>query len=296
MVKAFISGDAGFLGRHFATELVSRGWSVRGTDIKRTPTQDCREFFRANPAAEFDLVIHCAAVVGGRMKIDRAPLATAVSLALDAEMFRWASVARPGRVLYISSSAAYNVALQTLGDPHMLKEDWLRCGTEYIHNPDQVYGWSKVVGEVLATKLRETGVPVTVVRPFSGYGADQDLDYPFPSFIERAKARKDPFEVWGPGTQVRDFIHVQDLVRGALAVVDSGTESPVNLCTGTPTSFIELAAMVASAAGYEPEIERDPYAPTGVMYRVGDPTRMLQYYTPEISLEEGIYRALLQDS
>lgn len=325
-MRALITGDRGFLGRHFTTELRRRGWEVYGLDVKASSSQDCRAYFRkylsrgadyqeAN-AGYFDLVVHCAAVVGGRETIERDPLATAESLSIDAEMFRWAAVARPGRVLYFSSSAAYPVDLQLGPSPeqkdklaarkiymdfakaYALREDaiWDYCDCDpgpRLSPPDEVYGWSKVTGELLADRLRATGVPVTVVRPFSGYGEDQDPSYPFRAILDRVKALEpgQPLELWC-GDCVRDWIHVDDLVAGALAVADSGTEEPVNLCTGEPTSFILLAQMMLRAAGKEAEIRPNPEAPQGVAYRVGDPTRMLRLYQPQVSLEEGIRRAL----
>jgi nucleoside-diphosphate-sugar epimerase len=303
-VRALITGDRGFLGRHFTAELKRRGYEVHGMDVKATYAQDCRTYFRryvtrgefyqkAN-AHHFDLVVHCAAVVGGRETIERDPLKTAESLSIDAEMFRWAAVARPGRVLYISSSAAYPVAYQRddMGERTPLSEI-LIDSPRVVWEPDEVYGWSKVTGELLADRLRKTGVPVTVVRPFSGYGADQNPSYPFRAILNRVKERNPgSLEVWC-GDCVRDFIHVDDLVAGALAVAESGTEDPVNLCNGIPVSFFDLARLMLDLSGQtDVGILGNPDKPQGVAYRVGDPTRMIQYYTPKIMIGEGIKRAL----
>lgn len=298
--RALITGDRGFLGRHFKAELRRRGYEVSGLDIKATSAQDCREFFRWSinrrqggvAGTPYDLVVHCAAVVGGRETIERDPLATAESLSIDAEMFRWAAIARPGRVLYLSSSAAYPVSLQSgYSSVSRLHETAVDLTETLLGMPDEIYGWSKVTGELLAAKLRAAGVPVTVVRPFSGYGTDQDDTYPFRAILERVKRRDDPVQLWC-GDCTRDWIHVDDVVRGALAVAESGTEQPVNLCTGEPTPFVLLARMMARAAGYEPAIHVDPSAPQGVAYRVGDPTRMREFYEPQVNLEEVIRWAL----
>lgn len=297
-MRALVTGDRGFLGRHFAAELKRRGYEVHGLDIKASPAQDCRLFFRdclskGVAPGLWDLVVHCAAVVGGRETIDGDPLATAESLSIDAEMFRWAAVARPGRVLYFSSSAAYPMWFQTLWSArrgYRLRED--DVDLDVVQQPDHVYGWSKVTGEILADQLRREGVPVTVVRPFSGYGEDQDETYPFRAILERVRRREDPLEVWGNGSQVRDWIHVDDVVAGALAVAEAGTEEPVNLCTGRPTTFRELARTMATTAGYGPQIKPLPGRPAGVMYRVGDPERMRRLYRPYVRLEDGILRAL----
>lgn len=293
-MRALITGDRGFLGRHFTAELKRRSWTVQGLDTAVTPAQDCRNLFRygvLHPRpGEFDLVVHCAAVVGGRETIENDPLATAESLSIDAEMFRWAAVARPGRVIYFSSSAAYPVAYQT-ADEHATLSEILIDAPRVVWEPDEIYGWSKVTGELLADRLRATGVPVTVVRPFSGYGTDQDPSYPFRAILERVRRRDDPIELWC-GDCTRDWIHVNDVVAGALRIAESGTELPVNLCTGRPTSFVQLARLMALVAGYEPAIHLRPDKPQGVAYRVGDPERMTEFFTPQVMLEQGIIWAL----
>ncbi len=291
-MKAFITGDAGFVGRHLRAALAAReGVEVFGCDLKYRA--DCRAWFLGE--AHFDLVIHAAAVIGGRARIDREPLATAENLELDAAMFRWAARTRPGRVVYLSSSAVYPTYLQQGGlyrhPMDQLTED--RGGPGRSGLPDQTYGWSKLVGEHLAAQLTETaGVPVTVVRPFSGYGPDQDLDYPFPAFLARARAREDPFEIWGDGEQLRDFIHIGDLTAAILAAVDAGVDGPVNICTGRPTRFRELADMICTEVGYTPRFAPQPFAPQGVRYRVGSPARLHGIYRPRISLEEGVRMAV----
>jgi nucleoside-diphosphate-sugar epimerase len=287
-VRALVTGDQGFLGRHFSAALAAAGYDVVGCDVRTGPEGDCRYVF-GQISQRYDLVVHCAAVVGGRAGIDGSPLETAVNLELDAALFRWAAIARPGRVVYISSSAAYPVIYQT-HPGHKLRE-----GDVYIPHdvlqPDQVYGWTKIMGEVLSQQLRRAGVPVTVVRPFSGYGTDQDDSYPFPAFVSRALRHDDPFEIWC-GQCVRDFVHVDDVVGATLAAVAAGAEGPVNICTGVPTSFNTLARMVCQQAGYEPELAPDPSAPTGVFWRVGSPVVMHSLYMPKIPLAVGIGRAL----
>ncbi len=157
--------------------------------------------------------------------------------------------------------------------------------------PDD-YGLLKLTGERMAAQARRAGVPVTVVRPFSGYGEDQGVDWPFGAFVDRARRRADPFEIWGDGQQVRDWIHVDDVVRGALAVAESGTEEPVSLCTGVGTSMSALAQMTCAEAGYYPVIQPRSDRPAGSTWSVGDPTALLRYYQPQVSLAEGVKRAL----
>ena len=286
-MKILVTGNAGFVGRHFVKKFQDEGHEVVGIDIANPLPMDARDFFR-NDNTYFDKVIHLAAIVGGRKMIEGSPLALAVDLSIDAEMFGWAMRTEPGCITYFSSSAAYPVDLQTKGSTHSLHEsdiDLFALGT-----PDLSYGWAKLTGEMLATHARKAGLTVHVYRPFSGYGSDQALDYPFPSFINRGIHKDDPFHIWGDGQQVRDFIHIDDIVEAALAGCLADVEV-ANLCSGIPTSFNDLAALVAQVAGYEPIIEHLPSEPVGVQYRVGDPTYMETFYKPRISLLEGIERA-----
>lgn len=288
MTKCLITGHDGFIGRHLCAEAKARGWDVTGVDI--VDGDDCRDFF-AEDETPFDVVFHCAAIVGGRAKIDGDPLAVATNMGIDVDAFRWALRANVGRFVYWSSSAAYPTHLQgrhasplTERDIHL---DWTAVGV-----PDQTYGWAKLTGELLAQHARNLGLAVDIYRPFSGYGTDQDITYPFPAFIERARAHANPFEVWGDGTQTRDFIHVDDIVAAVYAGLEREQVGPVNLCTGIPTTFTELAAMVMVAAGYDGTIETHPDRPTGVHTRVGNPTAMTGLHAPTVTLGAGIRRAM----
>jgi len=288
---AFITGDEGFLGRHFREQLLRKGFKVGGCDIKSGT--DCREFFNARTWPELQLVIHCAAIVGGRENIEKNPLAIAENFELDSAFFRWAVKAKPGRVIYLSSSAIYPVRLQTLWQQERLIETHVNIRDYRMDRPDANYGWAKLIGEMLATQLREqTNTKVTIVRPFSGYGADQDETYPFPAFIARAKRRDDPFQIWGNGTQTRDFIHVDDLVEAALTAAYADEPGPMNICSGYGTSFLELANKVCEIAGYSPTYQMIRDAPRGVEYRVGDPSIMIAFRRPRITLESAIEQAL----
>jgi nucleoside-diphosphate-sugar epimerase len=75
-------------------------------------------------------------------------------------------------------------------------------------------------------------------------------------------------------------------------VAESGTEEPVNLCTGVGTSMIELATLACAMTLHSPTFQFLTDKPAGVAYRVGDPTRFHAIYKPQVSLTEGIARAL----
>lgn len=286
-MQVLLTGHRGFIGRHLHAALEARGDDVTGIDI--IDGRDALDLFRFDQRP-YDLAIHCAAVVGGRASIDGSPLGVGTNLALDSWYMRWLVRTGTRRAVYFSSSAAYPVALQQPGEIRRLIESDIDL--EQPGRPDSTYGLAKLVGEYLAPVVEAHGTRMHVLRPFSGYGEDQDDCYPFPAFIGRARRREDPFEIWGDGSSTRDWIHVSDVVGATLAAVDQDVPGPINLGWGRATSFDELASLVTTAAGYQPHLTYRPTAPQGVHHRVCDPTRMLDLYQPRVSLEEGIARAL----
>lgn len=294
-MDALVTGVSGFVGRHFARELRWRGWNVRGIDTSPfndggldwiSPTGvessegfpeahygnfeftrvDALSFFR-DDREKFDLVVHAAAMEPNRVAIDSMPVTHIRNRALDAAMFDWATATQQSHILYLSSCAALDA------------------------DPDD-YGSLKLAGERLAILARRAGTPVTVVRPFSGYGCDQSTAFPFGAFIDRAIRRENPFEVWGDGLQVRDLIHIDDIVAGSLAIVEAGCEEPISLCTGVGTSMIDLARMIVNMSGYSPDFVMRGDMPSGESFRVGNPSQFNRFYKAQVSLEEGIIRAL----
>lgn len=287
MRNVLLTGDAGFVGRHLRRALEEQGWNVVGVDLARG--QDALDFFRTDET-RFELAIHCAAIVGGRASIDGSPLGVATNLALDAWYFRWLIRTGTPRAVFFSSSAAYPVDLQQPGEIHRLAESDIDLAN--LRKPDATYGLAKVVGEQLAAVAEAFGTRVHILRPMSGYGEDQDPCYPFPAFIQRAKRRDDPFEIWGDGSSTRDWIHIDDLVGATLAAVDQDATGPINVGWGRATSFDELASIVTSSVGYRPTLKHRTDAPRGVHHRVCDPKRMLDVYQPRVTLEEGVRRAI----
>lgn len=301
-LRAMVTGDAGFIGRHMRAELERRSWNVAGCDLKTG--SDARDVFLSDETV-YDLVVHCAYHVGGRAAIDGEPRLLAANLELDARMFDWAVRTKQRRVLYYSSSAAYPIRLQEttsakriLGSNYDFSRPWIpleegMIDIRVLEQPDARYGWAKLTGEQLATAAKLSGLRVHVVRPFSGYGGDQDLTYPFPAILSRVLAGD--LSVWGPPGQYRDWVHVDDVIGCSLAVVDQGVDGPMNICSGIGVDMGDLATRMARVAEVmvpgEVTYLRD--RPTGVMVRVGSPDRMRGIYQPAVDLDEGICRALV---
>lgn len=295
-MKILITGGMGFVGRNLAAELVLNGHTVELVD-NFLKGSGCRELAELNGSIrqlfqhvllnrqdvrsldgdffmKFDSVVHLAAVVGGRLTIELNPLAVAEDLEIDSKVIRnWAS-GNIKHLIYASSSAAYPVNLQVRSG-YRLHENDIEF-QKSLGLPDLTYGWSKLSGEYLINVGKNhTQGDVTILRPFSGYGIDQDMAYPFPSLVKRVlnHAPKEDFYVWGSGRQERDFIYIQDVVSFIRRCIEETKNGTFNLCTGIPTSFITLARELLNKQGHrEVEIVGREDMPTGVFSRVGDPS------------------------
>ena len=188
MKRVLITGGCGFVGRHFAqrleggdTELLLIDDLSSGVKPKewRVPLReregyscwygDIREWIREEDESDpFDLVIHCAAIVGGRLKIEGDPLAVATDLAIDSDFFNWVVKVKPKQVIYFSSSAVYPIKIQTKEFSVKLTETMTHFNGNKIGIPDFTYGWAKLTGEYLAKQAVERyGCDVKIYRPFS---------------------------------------------------------------------------------------------------------------------------------
>lgn len=304
MNNVLVTGGVGFVGTHFVNRLLKDGCRVTVLDNlcatgSRCPEPrpnldfyqtDCRRWFNNTTFCAFDTIIHLAAVVGGRLKIDGDPLAVATDLAIDADFFQWlARVPKKPQLLYFSSSAAYPIQLQQYPDWGALHESWIDW--DDIGAPDMTYGWAKLTGEYLAGfAARQYDLDVKIYRPFSGYGPGQSFDYPFPSIVRRVMNGEDPVTVWGSGNQLRDFIYIDDVVDAVLETKDKlAPGEALNLGSGVGVSFKELAQRTADVLGRTVTVANDLSKPEGVFARVADVTKFRSLYDkPLTSLETGI--------
>jgi nucleoside-diphosphate-sugar epimerase len=242
---------------------------------------------------KFNDVFHFAAIVGGRLKIDGDPLMVALDLSIDSEFFYWITRHKPKRVLYPSSSAAYPTSLQTTDGAIALSEGDIDFNKN-LGTPDMTYGWTKLTGEFLAKiAAKHYGISIACIRPFSGYGEDQETDYPVPAIALRAAKKEDPFEVWGTGKQGRDFVHIDDIIDFILILMDNVSDgSAYNIGSGKLTSFIDLISVFTKIAGYNPPIKTLLDKPVGVHSRYCDMSVVEEKFgwKAKISLEEGMRR------
>ena len=323
-MNILIFGGAGFVGRHYTQYFLNKGKFVEiidniaplsgGIHPKKWKLfnpykfnkkfkfikQDCRKFFKQKLTKKYNLIINLAAIVGGREIIENNPLAIAEDLEIDTAFWRWSvkNKNKIGHVITYSSSAAYPVSLQRRKNYRLLKESDIDFSKNNLGKPDLSYGWAKLNNEYLASiAFEKHGIKNTIFRPFSGYGSDQDLNYPFPSIIKRAISHRSNknFIVWGSGHQMRDFIHIKDVIRGSLLITKKVKNGKaINLSSGKFLSFISLSKKIFKILGKKNlKVIGNSTKPEGVFARGGSRLLQKKYgFVPKVSIDQGIKWAI----
>ena len=270
MSKILVTGSKGFLGGHTIRYMQDQGHTVTGID------QDI--FKDGLPNEHFDVMFHFAAFVGGRKGIDNNLYKVARNIDLDRITFEWAET-HVNKLIYPSSCAAYPKSLQTQhGTP--MREDM--AGGEAF----DIYGMTKLMAEAM---LRFSKIPCHIMRPFTIYGPGQSMDYPLPAIIQRAKSGE--CSVWGSGTQVRDWVHIDDALKVFDYLVHRDDPIVLNIGTGIPLTFKEVAQIIYNEVHgeYSLNLQTQTDQPEGAGYRYADITLLKSLgLEPKISLAEGI--------
>jgi UDP-glucose 4-epimerase len=279
-----VTGGAGFIGSHLCDALLARGDRVRILDDLSTgrranvpPSAELIVGDIADPEAALaatdgiDGCFHLAAIASVERGVNdwlgthRANLTGAISI-FDA--IRRHGTKAP--VVYASSAAVY-------GDCQTIP-----IAESAERRPLSAYGADKYGCELHAvTATHVHGIPTVGLRFFNVYGPRQDPRSPYSGvisiFAERI-ARGEPVVIYGDGEQTRDFVHVSDVVAALLAGMKLRPEvaSVFNVCTGTATSILALAGLIAAITGKNPDVGHGPPRAGEIRHSLGDPTTMRQ--------------------
>jgi nucleoside-diphosphate-sugar epimerase len=282
--KALVCGAGGFIGAHLVDHLQKQGYWVRGVDIKhhefrdkvgdeflicdlRDPSQ-CRRALTLNKAIEsgFDEVYQLAADMGGMGFIHTAECDIMHNSALvNINMIKAACDLRVPRYFYSSSVCIYPD--MEIGAPEMSEEE------AYPALPHNEYGWEKLYAErMVEAYSRHFPIEVRIARfqnCFGAYGTWAGGREKAPAAICRKVAEVEDggtIEVWGDGTAVRSYTHVDDMVNGIYQLTQSDLKGPVNIGNPEYISVNELVDIVSEVAGKKVNIKHID-GPVGVQSR-----------------------------
>ncbi len=303
--RVVVTGAGGFIGHHLVSFLKGQGYWVRGVDVKLPE-------FGATAANEFqildlrrwencleatrsaDVVYALAADMGGMGYIssNHALILHNNSL-INLHTLEAARTNGVRRYLFTSSACVYPEYRQQRPDVAPLRE-----AEAYPAEPQDAYGWEKLITEQLCTHYRrDYGIETRIVRFHNIFGPNGTFDggrEKAPAALCRkiavAKLTGNPeIEIWGDGEQTRSFCYIEDCVRGIYKLMQSNFHDPLNLGQDRMISINQLAYMVAAIAGVDVRLKHVP-GPQGVRGRNSDNAllRQILNWEPEVSLEVGL--------
>jgi dTDP-glucose 4,6-dehydratase len=304
MATCLVTGGAGFLGSHLCDELLRRGHRVICVDNLETGSlrniQHIRvpEFLHLNVDIvepytvdePVDVVYHLASPAS---PIDylRLPLHTLKVGSYGTHHTLGLAKAHRARFLLASTSEVY-------GDPQVHPQPEEYWGHVNPIGPRGVYDEAKRYAEALTMAYhRQQGVDTSIVRIFNTYGARMRPHdgRAIPTFLRQALTDR-PITVFGDGRQTRSFCYVDDLIRGIIALAESGEHEPVNL--GNPAEFTlyELAETVIGVTGSRSEIVHEALPADDPKQRRPDITKAQQLldWEPDVELADGLRRTIEQ--
>jgi dTDP-glucose 4,6-dehydratase len=304
MATCLVTGGAGFLGSHLCDELLRRGHRVICVDNLETGSLANIEHIRV-PEFVFlqsdivepyyidepvDVVYHLASPAS---PIDylRLPLHTLKVGSHGTHHTLGLAKAHRARFLLASTSEVY-------GDPQVHPQPETYWGHVNPIGPRGVYDEAKRYAEALTMAYhRQQGVDTGIVRIFNTFGARMRPHdgRAIPTFLRQALTDR-PITVFGDGGQTRSFCYVDDLIRGLIALAESGEHQPVNL--GNPDEFtlLELAETVIEVTGSRSEIVFEALPTDDPKQRRPDISRArdLLGWEPRVALPEGLHRTIEQ--
>ncbi|HSJ52652.1 MAG TPA: NAD-dependent epimerase/dehydratase family protein [Anaerolineae bacterium] len=305
--KVLVTGAGGFIGHHLVTRLKEKGCWVRGVDLvypEFTPVDadefeilDLRRWDNCLQATRgVDEVYALAADMGGMgfISCHHAQILHN-NLLINLHTLEAARLNGVRRYFFPSSACVYPEYRQMETAVAPLKEQDV-----YPAQPQDAYGWEKLIVERLCTHYREDyGLRLRMARFHNVFGPLGTWDggrEKAPAALCRkvavAKLTGNPeIEIWGDGEQTRSFCYIDDLLAGLLMLVQSECCEPLNIGQDRMVTVNDLADMIAAAAGIE-IVKKHVPGPQGVRGRNSDNTRVRQVlaWEPQVSLEEGLAR------
>jgi len=306
--KIFVAGHNGMVGSAIIRSLEAQGFSndqiiVRSkSELDLTKQTEVGNFFRKIQPEEVYL---CAAKVGGIQANDSYPANFLLeNLMMQNNVIDAAFRAGTKKLLFLGSSCIYPKFA-----PQPLKEEYLLSGE--LEPTNEAYALAKIVGiklcESFNRQYRSTNVDFRSVMPTNLYGPGDNYhlenSHVIPALIRRFHEAKECAQnqvvIWGTGSPMREFLHVDDLAKACVHVMSIERNtfnelvdprcSHINVGSGEELSIKSLAELVAEVIGFQGELKFDTSRPDGTPRKLLDSTKIFNMgWKPEISLSAGI--------
>ena len=288
-----VAGGSGLVGSAIVRELKQLNKDVIGISSKDVDLLDRNKTFEfinnLKPAA----IIDSAAKVGGIGGNNSYPVEfLSQNLQIQSNLMDAAHAAKVSKFVFLGSSCIYP---RDCAQP--IKEEYLLTGA--LEQTNSAYAVAKIAGiELIKSYRKEYGYKWISVMPTNMYGPNDNFDlengHVLPvlirKFIEAKRSGIGKVILWGSGSPLREFLHVDDLAKAVLLCMDKYDDSnQINVGSGQEVSIKDLADKISEAVGFNGEISWDSSKPDGTMRKVLDSSKIANLgWKPLISLDQGI--------
>lgn len=292
--KIYIAGHNGMVGSACWRALELKGYkNLLGKSSKELDLRDQAAVSRFISLENPDVVIDAAAKVGGILANDTYPYEFLMdNMLIQNNLIRSSHENDVAKFIFLGSSCIYPKHA-----PQPLSEEYLLTGP--LEPTNEWYAIAKISGVKLIEAIRKQfGRDYVALMPTNLYGPGDNFDlktsHVLPAMIrkfEQAKERGDKqVELWGTGSPMREFLHVEDLGAAVVFALEEQLECHLyNVGTGKDLTIKALAELVQKTVGYNGVVHWDTSKPDGTPRKVLNTTLLNKAgWTPKIELEEGI--------
>jgi GDP-L-fucose synthase len=288
-----VAGGTGLVGSAIVRELKREKKDVVSISSKDVDLLDRNKTFayikKINPTA----IIDAAAKVGGIGGNNSFPVEFLTqNFQIQSNLMDAAHAAKTQKFVFLGSSCIY-----PRNCPQPIKEDYLLTGE--LEQTNSAYAIAKIAGiELIKSYRKEYGYKWISVMPTNLYGPNDNFDletsHVLPAlirkFIEAKQYNKSEVKIWGSGTPLREFLHVDDVAKAILICMEKYNDSQqINVGSGVEISILDLAHKIAEKVGFSGAIVLDANKPDGTPRKVLDITKLSNLgWKPTISLDQGI--------
>lgn len=304
-----VTGSSGFIGGHLVRKLKKEGCYVIGIDIEEPKYESPDKFYNKDLRSqkycheifaqydEVDQVYNLACLMGGMGYIGDTKHSHDImigSTQIISNVLDCCVMYGVKKYFYSSSACVYNMNFQDEAFSPALRE-YMAIPAQ----PDLMYGWQKLMGELMAKAANEQyGLDVRIARFHNIFGIEGIWDggkEKAPAALSRKVAQaKDGgvISVWGDGSQRRSFLYIDECLIGVEKLMNSDCILPLNIGSSEDVSITELADMLIEISGKKLSIEYDPTKPQGVRGRNSENSLIFEKlnWKPTSKLYDGLVK------
>lgn len=308
MKNILVCGAGGFIGTHLVRSLKEQGHYVIGADLKfpEFSITECNEFHQVDLRnqrsvtrlfkRDIDEVYQLAADMGGAAFIFTGENDADImhnSAIINLNILHEMTFRKVPKIFYSSSACIYPAHNQTDPDNPVLSED-----SAYPAAPDSEYGWEKLFSERLYKSFeRNYGIDVRIGRFHNVFGPESawigGREKAPAALCRKVLESNNTVDVWGPGTQTRSFLYIDECVEAIHRLMASNHTNPVNIGSARMISINDLVKLISQIANKPVDINNVP-GPLGVMGRTSDNKLIKNVlgWEPPDNLEHGLEQTL----